>query len=263
MPAKTATPTTPATPTTLTGKILLAAQMINGSMKNDSENAEKGYSYVSANQVIDICGGSLLENGVMLIPEIIGQEIRQTEYINRSGVKMSIFDAAVNFHMHLSDGQDEMIISWMGSGIDYSAPDKAFYKAVTSGHKYFLMKLLMVATGNTDSEHESNDTSLQPSGFTNTKAAPVVSGPVYTNEFSQSPAIQPPAVTTTGPGEVPLNYSKEYWRVTLDVFHWTKPQASQFLRDHRESYKDAWKDVSVMLENLEREKRADLILGTK
>jgi hypothetical protein len=50
---------------------------------------------------------------------------------------------------------NEKIVRWTGSGVDYATPDKALYKAMTSGHKYFVMKLFMIGVGNEDGEHEN------------------------------------------------------------------------------------------------------------
>ena len=52
------------------------------------------------------------------------------------------WDARVEFLFHICDGTNEMVQKWYGMGSDYSVPDKALYKAITSGHKYFLSKLL-------------------------------------------------------------------------------------------------------------------------
>src|SRR5207253_8898342 len=74
-----------------------------------------------------------------------------------TGNGKSRFDSTVHFGMIISDGESQIELPWCGRGSDFSVPDKALYKAITSGHKYFLMKLLNVGVGNEDSEHESSD----------------------------------------------------------------------------------------------------------
>jgi len=64
------------------------------------------------------------------------------------------YDACVDFIFHIIDGAETISMKWYGMGSDYSVPDKALYKAITSGHKYFVAKLLMVGAGNEDGEHD-------------------------------------------------------------------------------------------------------------
>jgi len=58
---------------------------------------------------------------------------------------------------NVTDGATEYIVAWFGMGSDYTVPDKALYKAITSGHKYFVSKLFCIGEGNEDSEHETEE----------------------------------------------------------------------------------------------------------
>jgi hypothetical protein len=65
------------------------------------------------------------------------------------------YDARVQFCFIVADDESQMELIWPGYGSDYTVPDKAIYKAITSGHKYFLAKLLCIGADNEDSEHET------------------------------------------------------------------------------------------------------------
>jgi hypothetical protein len=134
---------------TLAGKIAQASMDV-GSFKADKTNLDQKYSYISADQVLSRAGDALARNGVVIFPSISEPVIATVE---RQG-KSPRIDAHVLFVMLITDGEKEMSIAWHGYGSDYMTPDKAVYKAITSGHKYFLMKLLNIGVGNEDGEHE-------------------------------------------------------------------------------------------------------------
>ena len=116
---------------------------------------QQGYMYISSDKVLQAIGGAMSQHGLVIIPSVTGQAVDIVEYTNNQGKPMTRFDASVTFAMTLadSDGNDHTAI-WVGSGTDFTSPDKAIYKAITSGHKYFMLKLFVVGAGNEDSEHE-------------------------------------------------------------------------------------------------------------
>lgn len=120
-------------------------------MATDKVNTEQRYAYISSDKILTVCGQALSANGVAVFPAVIAEVVDMVEY--KQG--RTRYDAAVTFHMHISGSEGEpMVLPWVGRGSDYSVPDKALYKAITSGHKYFLMKLLNVGAGNEDGEHD-------------------------------------------------------------------------------------------------------------
>lgn len=125
-----------------------------GKFSADKKNKEQNYEYISADQVLDRAGNALAKVGVVVFPTITGTDIKVVE---RQG-KTPRIDANVAFEMLVTDGEKEFKAEWVGYGSDYATPDKAIYKAVTSGHKYFLMKLLNIGIGNEDGEHETEKT---------------------------------------------------------------------------------------------------------
>lgn len=167
------------TPNNLMQKIAKAALDVGGKLEPDKKNLEQRYDYISADKIISICGKALMAQGVVVIPSITDKTFVFTERPNKS----PRLDANVTFLMTISDGETEKEFQWHGCGSDYTTPDKALYKAITSGHKYFLMKLLMVGAGNEDGEHEEDD---------ETKPARVAR-PIHT----PAPAL-PPSPKTNG-----------------------------------------------------------------
>jgi hypothetical protein len=149
--------------TTLAARIAKASKELGGALAPDKQNKQGGgYWYVTADKILDKAGGALADNGIAVIPAVVGYDVNGGQA--NSGAKS--FVVTVNFMMTITDGETQMDIPWVGMGVDYSAVDKALYKAITSGHKYFLMKLLNVGAGdeNNDSEHEVRGGATQTGG---------------------------------------------------------------------------------------------------
>ncbi len=138
---------------TLASKIAKASIEV-GSLAADKRNKEQNYDYLSADQILQKAGDALSKNGVVIIPSITFTEIKTTD---RGQGKPPRLDAQVCFLMTVTDGAEKHESEWVGFGTDYSTPDKAVYKAITSGHKYFEMKLLNISIGNEDGEHENGE----------------------------------------------------------------------------------------------------------
>ena len=138
---------------TLASKIAKASIEV-GSLAADKRNKEQNYDYLSADQILQKAGDALSKNGVVIIPSITSTEIKM---VDRGQGKPPRLDAQVLFSMTVTDGQEKHESEWVGFGTDYSTPDKAVYKAITSGHKYFEMKSLNIGIGNDDGEHENGE----------------------------------------------------------------------------------------------------------
>jgi hypothetical protein len=124
-----------------------------GGFVADKRNNEQNYSYISADAVLERGGLALARVGVAVIPAVTNFDIKFTPRANKS----DRIDALVNFVMTVCYQDEKLETLWVGCGSDYSTPDKALYKAITSGHKYYLMKLLNISIGNEDSEHEDGE----------------------------------------------------------------------------------------------------------
>ena len=95
-------------------------------------------------------GAALANEGIMVFPAIT-EEVMETVNPKPNQTR---YDVLVSLEMTITDGETELVSQWLGRSSDYSVPDKALYKAITSGHKYFLMKLFNVGVGNEDGEQE-------------------------------------------------------------------------------------------------------------
>src|SRR5512146_1066562 len=132
-------------------KRITQASIDAGLFLADKRNTDQNYAYISADQVLTKAGDALARNGVMVLPQIVEILQKEVERPNKS----PRIDAHVIFDMLITDGDSDLHARWDGFGSDYVTNDKAVYKAITSGHKYFLMKLLNIGVGNEDGEHET------------------------------------------------------------------------------------------------------------
>ena len=135
--------------TNLAQRLAMASVDLRG-WSTDKRNQEGRYDYISADAVLHRAGEALGRHGVLVLPSMTdhGYDIGTTAKGNPR------FDAWVRFEFVITDGESSLNATWFGRGTDYGAVDKAVYKAITSGHKYFLMKLLNIGVGNEDGEHD-------------------------------------------------------------------------------------------------------------
>ena len=134
----------------LTSKIAAASKRVGGRLATDKTNREQGYQYLSADAILSAGGQALAEEGVVIFPSVIDWTVNQ--FTTEKG--KTRYDARVNYVFTVAADDEAKDFVWVGLGSDYVVPDKAYYKAVTSGHKYFVAKLLNVGAFNEDGEHE-------------------------------------------------------------------------------------------------------------
>ena len=134
----------------LTSKIAAASKRVGGRLATDKTNREQGYQYLSADAILSAGGQALAEEGVVISPSVIDWTVNQ--FTTEKG--KTRYDARVNYVFTVAADDEAKDFVWVGLGSDYVVPDKAYYKAVTSGHKYFVAKLLNVGAFNEDGEHE-------------------------------------------------------------------------------------------------------------
>ena len=164
----------------LASRLALASLDLRG-WQADKRNKEQNYDYISADAVLNRAGDALGKQGVVVIPSIIdhGYDIFTTP----NGKNR--YDAWVSFDMTMvCDGGEVLTCKWFGRGSDYTVVDKAAYKAITSGHKYFLMKLLNIGVGNEDSEHD------EPEEKPSKKAQQAQSAPAQNKQAQAAPLSQ-------------------------------------------------------------------------
>lgn len=139
------------------------AERINNVMKEvkaleADKKHQQGYGYISADKILARVGEAMANNGLSIVPACVQHTTNLHEYTDSYGKQKMLWQVDAQMQMTISDTEDHyMTVSWTGSGVDYATPDKALYKAMTSGHKYFVMKLFMVGVGNEDGEHEAHE----------------------------------------------------------------------------------------------------------
>ena len=186
--------------TNLVQRLAKAAADVGGKLKADKRNSEQNYDYVSADKILSACGQALATNGVMVVPSIVKRDVVTIEYTNQYGKTLRRYDAVVDLVLKVTDGTSSFEEPWYGMGSDYSAPDKAMYKAITSGHKYFMAKLFCIGEGNEDSEHESEPEGKAPAAPKQAQPAPKPAAPRAAEEAQLMREITGEApMTTTAP----------------------------------------------------------------
>ena len=134
----------------LTNRIAAASKRVGGRLATDKTNKEQNYAYLSADAILGVGGQALAEEGIVIFPSVIDWAV--TQFVTDKG--KTRYDARVNYVFTVAADEEARDFVWVGLGSDYVVPDKAYYKAITSGHKYFVAKLLNVGAFNEDGEHE-------------------------------------------------------------------------------------------------------------
>lgn len=101
--------------------------------------ADEGFDFVRAVDLIEEARRLLKGRGIVVIPSV--ESIEQK--MGKSGV---LVHAHLTFEIVLVKTGDSIVKSWVGSGFDYPG-DKAVYKAITGGTKYFYANLLGIPFG--------------------------------------------------------------------------------------------------------------------
>lgn len=101
------------------------------------------YNYATESDVSEKVREVLVEQNVMMLPDIIEHATR--EHVNQKGNIEYIATVKVKFTFIDGETGEELSIHSIGEGQD--AGDKAVYKAITGATKYALMKAFMIPTG--------------------------------------------------------------------------------------------------------------------
>jgi len=106
------------------------------------------YSYLSAAAVLAGLRAAMDEQGLLLIPRVIGKELR--EYSSDKGTQVFFTELKMHFTWVNVDKPTEMIkCPWYTQGIDY-ASERGVGKALTYAEKYFLLKFFNIPTEKSD-----------------------------------------------------------------------------------------------------------------
>lgn len=147
----------------MSARLNAAIRDIGGKVAKDKENTQDRYRYASADAIIELAGQSLAAHGVTVEHEIAAQSIVAVEYTSSKGSVAVRYDARLDMLYYLTDEDGNCAVRrWVGYGSDYRVPEKAAYKASTSGEAYFLKRLLKIAADNEDGEHEPREATFRP-----------------------------------------------------------------------------------------------------
>jgi hypothetical protein len=134
---------------TLHRKLFLARKAAEAVEKR-GKNAD--FDFARAEDVLVEASKQLEKRGILIVPAITSTR----ELIGKEGV-IAIVD--MTFEVIDSEGHESFIKTWVGTGHDKPG-DKAAYKAITGGTKYFLANLLGIPFG---SDPEADRSPAPPS----------------------------------------------------------------------------------------------------
>ena len=116
-----------------------------GYIKKENEGYQ--FKYVSSSQTLGHLHNAINENGLILIPEIVSQDLQETT--NQKGNKEFFTKLSMVFTWVNIDNPDEKIVcQWTAQGLDNA--EKGIGKALTYAEKYFLLKFFNIATDKDD-----------------------------------------------------------------------------------------------------------------
>lgn len=137
--------------TNLAQKLAKVMGLVSRVPKN-GHNSFHNYDYATEGDVADTVRDALAEVGVAIIPTLMG-EVAWREVDTQGGKKERI--ATVRLKYTITDGATCYESEFVGEGQDRG--DKAIYKAYTGAHKYFLLRMFNISTGDdNDPERESD-----------------------------------------------------------------------------------------------------------
>ena len=108
------------------------------------------YNYTTEADVQAITSNRMAEENLIMIVIEIENETRQVT--TRGGNTEFIYRGTFDFQIH--DGDSGEVLTMRVSGEGQDAGDKAAYKALTGAHKYALMKLFQISTGDDPEQQE-------------------------------------------------------------------------------------------------------------
>jgi hypothetical protein len=114
-------------------------------LKKDKDGFQ--FKYVSSSQALGALRGAMDEQGLLLIPQIKGYEVK--DHTTKKGEHEYFTVLPMVFTWVNAENPEEKIeCAWNGQGLD--SGEKGIGKAVTYAEKYFLLKFFNVATDKLD-----------------------------------------------------------------------------------------------------------------
>lgn len=125
----------------LSAKLALIANEI-GAIAKDGKNAQQGYAYIEYAQVAAKARELQAKHGVAIIPTV--DSYTAMEVKNKyGGIGYHYLIKMIFTVINAEDPEDKIVSNWIGEATDYG--DKGINKAITSGVKYFIMRLYNIS----------------------------------------------------------------------------------------------------------------------
>lgn len=141
----------------LAQKVAAAIIEVNGGGAPQGFNDDKGYPYFTAAQVQEVTlRKALARRGVVVIPQVTNHDLDLTTIAGERGDRTR-YDSRITMVFTITDGYESYTAQWVGAGSDWTTPDKGLYGAITSGHKYWLLKVFGIAADESDTEHAAGE----------------------------------------------------------------------------------------------------------
>lgn len=115
-------------------------------LQKANKNTGQSYNYVSSSQVLSNVREAMDKHGVLLMPEIIGQEIEQ--FTTKNGALQFFTKVQMAWHWVHAETGEFFRVAWEGQGVDNS--EKGIGKAITYAEKYIFLKTFHIATDQDD-----------------------------------------------------------------------------------------------------------------
>lgn len=134
----------------LFARIAKVAQSL-GAIKKDKKHPQ-GYDYFSSDVVMGHLNGLLSDNGLMIIPSVVGtpEVIREHDNSERWLIHYEFTIGDIDGNVFISHWVGEAPLKVRGSNNTTFSDDKSIGKAHTYAYKHWLMKIFMVSTVDSD-----------------------------------------------------------------------------------------------------------------
>lgn len=157
-------------------KKILEMQKRVKSITKDSKGFN--YDYISGDKLLNIVRPIMDELSLILLPEVMGLEsekIIYDQYDRRSNQMLPKTENLVTLQIKFTwiDCEDGEKVPQMWAGTGQNDFDKGFGSALTYGERYYLLKVLHIATDRDDVDRVSSDRNMARQHPADQQAAPV------------------------------------------------------------------------------------------
>jgi len=173
-------------------QVMAAVQRIPKRGHNDFHK----YDYATEADIAQAIRDELAQRSIAFLPSV--ESVQREVITNERGKQSGLVTLAMTMTFIDGESGQEITRYWAGHGVDPS--DKALYKAITGGVKYFLLKTFMIPTGD-DPEQETKapDAPARQPAKTASKGATAKAKPAATTPAQSTTASAVTVVTKVWP----------------------------------------------------------------